>query len=133
MISSLFLTALISVESGGDPRAVSPDKRDVGVLQISPAVIKDVNRKFKTSYTLKDRYSVEMSKSICSLYLKMHCVHANLHKSGPATEEEMARIWNGGPKGMQKKCTEKYWLEKVYPTLQRLKQDELERATKRPR
>ena len=28
---------------------------------------------------------------------------------GAETDEQKARVWNGGPRGMSKKATERYW------------------------
>ena len=56
------MDAIIQVESGGDPKAVSGNS--VGAMQITPILVKDCNiilerRKSKKRYTMADRYSVE--------------------------------------------------------------------------
>jgi hypothetical protein len=40
----------------------------VGVLQIGPGVVKDVNERFKTNYTLKDRNDPQKSAEMFHLY-----------------------------------------------------------------
>ena len=57
----LFVNALIFVESRGDENAVG-SKNDVGVLQITPIYVEEVNRILgKNVYNLEDRYSKEKS------------------------------------------------------------------------
>jgi len=57
----LFVDALIFVESRGNENAVG-DKNDVGILQITPIYVKEVNRILgETVYYLEDRYDKEKS------------------------------------------------------------------------
>ena len=57
----LFVNALIFVESRGDENAVG-SKNDVGILQITPVYVEEVNRILgKTLYSLEDRYDKEKS------------------------------------------------------------------------
>ncbi len=56
------MDAIIQVESGGNPRAVSGNS--VGAMQITPILVKQCNiylqqQKSKKRYTLADRYNVE--------------------------------------------------------------------------
>ena len=85
------MDAIIQVESGGNPKAVSGNS--VGVMQITPILVKDCNiilqrQKSKKRYTLADRYSVEKSKEmfllIQSYYNPMNSI------------EKAIRAWNGG-------------------------------------
>ena len=69
-------------------------------------MVKEVNRILrlqKSSYifTLEDRWSKEKS-------IQMFNVVANYYHE-TSSYEKIARCWNGGPKGLQKKQTEKYW------------------------
>tara|TARA_B110000240_G_C13192155_1_gene322502 strand:- start:372 stop:605 length:234 start_codon:yes stop_codon:yes gene_type:complete len=71
-------------------------------------MVDDVNRilTINNSYqrfTYEDRWSRYMSVQMFDIYRK----HYNL-----TTSEEVARCWNGGPRGMQKELTAGYW-EKV--------------------
>lgn len=101
-MNALLLAALIAVESGGNAHAVGDGGRAVGVLQIHPVVVADVNRIAGTHYTLADRWSPVKSREICTLYLAHYC--------GPgASAEKMARCWNGGPRGHLKPATVGYW------------------------
>ena len=85
------MDAIIQVESEGNPKAVSGNS--VGVMQITPILVKDCNdilkrRKSKKQYSLADRYSVAKSKEMFLLIQS----HYN-----PANDIEKAiRLWNGG-------------------------------------
>jgi|TARA_Y100000289_G_scaffold18600_1_gene17849 hypothetical protein len=106
---SQLLAALIVVESSGDPKAIGDNGLAVGCLQITPAVIKDVNRVFDMDFTLDDRYEVHHSKNIANLYLAYWGSKYERNTGFQANAEVYARIWNGGPNGWNKKSTDKYW------------------------
>lgn len=98
--------ALIWVESRGKEDAYCKREDAVGVLQIRPIMVKEVNRILRligssNIYTLEDRWnrekSIEMFNVVASYY----------HET--SSYEKIARCWNGGPKGLQKKQTQKYW------------------------
>jgi len=114
------LEALIQVESRGNENAVG-DKHlilpSVGVLQIRPIMVREVNRilkklKVKKKYTLEDRYS--RKKSIEMFYIWQSFHHAN------DNNEVIARCWNGGSKGWKKNSTLYYW-NKVQKEINNLK------------
>lgn len=95
------LMAVMAVESNFDTMAYNEKENAVGVLQIRPIMVREVNRLLgEDKYTLKDRWnkskSIEMFNVIRS------------HLKG-ATDEEIARTWNGGWNGHKKKSTLKYW------------------------
>jgi len=98
--------ALIWVESRGNDSAFHRGENAVGCLQIRPIMVKEVNRVLDLQgsgniYTLEDRWS--RTKSI-----EMFNVIANYYHE-TSSYEKIARCWNGGPKGLQKKQTKKYW------------------------
>ena len=98
--------ALMWVESRCDTSAYCKREDAVGVLQIRPIMVKEVNRilRLKGStniYTLEDRWYKDKS-------IEMFNVVANYYHE-TSSYEKIARCWNGGPKGLQKKQTEKYW------------------------
>ena len=103
MISEILIATLIMVESGGNDFAVGDEGDAIGCLQIHKGVIADVNRVYGLTYRWPESaYSRENSVCICRLYLK-HYAPAG------ATDEQLARIWNGGPKGYKKRATLGYW------------------------
>ena len=101
IIQGSLIDAIIHVESRGDSMAYNAKEDAVGVLQIRPIMMREVNRLLKENkYTLDDRWS--KSKSI-----EMFNVIKD-HTTNP-TNERLARNWNGGWKGYKKKSTLKYW------------------------
>jgi hypothetical protein len=101
--SSDLIKAIIEVESSGSDKAFNKSENAVGCLQIRPIMVREVNRLLKRArelpkYTLKDRWDREKSIEIFKIFNK-----------GIKSLEEKARRWNGGPKGMVKSSTIKYW------------------------
>ncbi|CAK0753791.1 hypothetical protein CCP3SC1AL1_2030001 [Gammaproteobacteria bacterium] len=103
------ITALIQVESGGRQLAVGDHGQAVGVLQLHPIMVQDVNRIAGTRYTLADRYNPEKSKAMARLYFR--------HYGRTWTVEQACRHWNSGPGSTS--GTDIYW-QRVKA---RLKQD----------
>ena len=106
--------ALIHVESSGNDSAHCVSEDAVGCLQIRKTMIRDVNRILKhrgdtTKYKMKDRWNRIKSIEIFNIY----CEHYKL-----TSPEAKARCWNGGPRGLTKKATQKYW-DKVNKQLDR--------------
>ena len=104
------IQALIQVESSG----IEDIKGDlhlkggpsIGVLQIRPVMVREVNRilkilKVKKRFKLKDRYDREKSIEMFVIWRDFH------HPDGDF--ETIARNWNGGPKGIHKTTTIAYW------------------------
>lgn len=106
--------ALIQVESGGNDNAVG-DKhltdKAYGCLQIRKPCITDVNKIFGTNYTADQMLgNRQLSLWVFNKYMELY---ANVRKLGrPVTDEDRARIWNGGPTGYKRDSTIPYW-EKV--------------------
>ena len=103
------IVAMIQVESRGLDSAIGDThlgEPSVGVLQLRPIMVSEVNRilkkqKSEKRYKLKDRFSREKS-------IEMFMVWKNYyHPKGGF--EEIARTWNGGPSGHKIKRTEHYW------------------------
>ena len=105
--SEKLLGALIQVESSGNDKAIGDSGKAVGCLQIRKEVIKDVNRVYGTSYKMSDRTNRAKSKEICKKYISIYATTKRLGRN--VTNEDMARIWNGGPNGYKKNATKKYW------------------------
>tara|TARA_R100000664_G_C2717079_1_gene111811 strand:- start:131 stop:712 length:582 start_codon:yes stop_codon:yes gene_type:complete len=105
---SLLLSAIMMVESRNNDSAHAIGEDAVGVLQIRKCMVDDVNRilnrqKKELKFTYYDRWSRQKSIQMFEIY----CEHYGLE-----TAEEIARCWNGGPRGMDKEATSYYW-EKV--------------------
>ena len=95
-----FIPALIQVESEGNPRALGKNN-DRGILQITPILVKEVNRISGSTYTHDDAWDPEKSIEMFYIIARKYCPEQDF--------EKMARIWNGGPKGHTKECTIIYW------------------------
>jgi diadenosine tetraphosphatase ApaH/serine/threonine PP2A family protein phosphatase len=99
--------ALVRVESGGNPMAIGDGGKAYGPLQIRQEVLDDFNRWTGRSVTLRDCFSIRLSREICQAYLAHYATPARLGR--PVTDQDRARIWNGGPNGYKKTATLKYW------------------------
>lgn len=93
--------AICQVESGGNPDAHNPGEDARGIAQIRAIMVKDVNRIAGTSYRHDDAYDPEKAREMFDIY----CTHYHPH----GTAEQLARAWNGGPKGPSKPSTLGYW------------------------
>jgi soluble lytic murein transglycosylase-like protein len=107
MTSSILLAALILVESQGDPRAVGDRGEAHGLLQIHAAVIMDVNGVTGARYTQADAFDPSTAAAICTAYLAHYATARRLGR--PPTDEDRARIWNGGPNGWRDRRTLVFW------------------------
>jgi len=97
------IQSVIMVESSDNDSAHNLSEDAVGCLQIRPIMVREVNRLLKRRgnnrrYTLKDRWN--RVKSI-EMFLVFNKNVSNF--------EEQCRRWNGGPNGMNKPSTSKYW------------------------
>jgi len=99
------IDAIIFVESSGNDSAYRADEDAVGAFQIRQVMVDDINRILKRkgiskTYSYEDRWcrvkSTEMFNIFCSYY-------------GLETAEEIARCWNGGPRGINNPYTLGYW------------------------
>ena len=102
------IKALIDVESSNNDNAYRSGEDAAGCLQIRRTMVRDVNRilkrqKSQIRFNFEDRWDRQKSIEMFNIY----CNHYNL-----VTPEEKARCWNGGPRGLQKLSTKRYW-EKV--------------------
>ena len=86
------INAIAKVESGHNPKARNGIY--VGLLQISPACLRDCNSILKEKgdtlqFKLSDRYDPEKSKQMFILYQEKYNPNFDIEKA--------IRIWNGGP------------------------------------
>lgn len=97
------IEAIISVESEGNPNAVSGNS--CGAMQITPIMVKECNlilqrRNINKRFTLRDRFSIEKSKEMFLLFQSYHNPDNNVEKA--------IRSWNGGARYSVKR-TQRYY------------------------
>jgi hypothetical protein len=110
VIPAILLAALIQVESSGNPRAYNRAEDAVGILQIRRIFVDDLNRIYGPPfYTYEDRWDSDKSKEMARKYLRHYGTQRRLGRK--PTNEDFARIINGGPNGWKKQSTEKYWVK----------------------
>lgn len=85
-----------------------------GILQIRQPAMDDVYPGHRAQECLGN---VELSKDVCRKYIARYATKKLLGHE--PTDEDRARIWNGGPKGWKKESTRAYWA-KVQKALARL-------------
>lgn len=107
--TNIFLNALFIVESEKNDSAYCKQEEAVGVLQIRPIMVEEVNRILGyNKYKLSDRWSRGKSIEIFWIYTKFYMQHYNESK---ISFEKASRRWNGGPNGHNMKSTQRYWNE----------------------
>ena len=99
------LSAIMFVESNYNDSAYHKGEDAVGCLQIRKCMVNDVNRilrrqKSDLRFTYDDRWLRNKSIKMFDIYCKHY---------GLTTAEQIARCWNGGPRGMQNDMTAGYW------------------------
>jgi len=108
------LNAVMAVESNFDTMAYNEKENAAGVLQIRPIMVREVNRLLgEDKYTLKDRWSKAKSIEMFNVIRS--------HLKG-ATDEQIARTWNGGYNGKNIPQTMQYWIKVRKYTLNNIKQ-----------
>ena len=95
----LLLSALIQIESGGNDLAKGRHG-ELGALQIKPILVRDVNRIMGTSYAHQQVTNRATATFIANAYLS--------HYGKNLGDESLARLWQGGPKGLRKPSTRAY-------------------------
>ena len=95
----LLLSALIQIESGGNDHAKGRHG-ELGALQIKPIMVRDVNRIMGTSYAHAQVTNRAISIFIANSYLA--------HYGRNLSDESLARLWQGGPKGLRRSFTRAY-------------------------
>jgi len=103
------IQAMAFVESGGNPEIMGDlnlGAPSVGLLQIRPIMVREVNRILKNQglakrYKNSDRNDATDSINMFNIWADAY--HLN------SSYEKMARNWNGGPRGYKKSATVHYW------------------------
>ena len=108
-VSQNLLDAIQTVESNGKESAVGDNGKAVGAFQIHKIYVDDVNSFSSEKFTYEDRKNKEKSQKIVKLYLEHYGKSYEKKTGKKATNEILARIHNGGPKGYNKETTKNYW------------------------
>lgn len=93
--------AVCKIESNGNPYAWCIDingKPSVGIGQIQLSRVKEFNKEADKNYTHDDMFDPVKSREVFDHYA-----------SKSTYEQEIIRCWNGGPRGMAKESTVKYY------------------------
>lgn len=101
--------AIAWIESNFDPHALGTSE-DVGILQITPVMLDDVNRIVKTKggssqFSLEDRLCPEKS---CAMFYIYNAYYGHVEL------EQIARGWNAGPRYFNKGSLTDAYVEKFY-------------------
>jgi hypothetical protein len=113
VMKDVLYSSIVWVESKGNTNAKSRDG-SVGIIQIKPVMVKEVNRICKIKridkrFTLADRKDPSKSSEMFWIYQEFYNPDINRDSLSKKDMEIMARKWNGGPEGHRKKATNKYW------------------------
>ena len=100
-MNALLIAAIIAVESNGNDMAIGDNGKARGTLQIHKELVQDVNRFAGTHYEWSRMRNRTEAVSVFKLYSE--------HYSKNASDETVARRWNGGPNGHKKPATLGYW------------------------
>jgi len=100
LLFNLFLAVSV-VESGVNPDAIGDQGRAIGIVQIHKILVDDVNRIGHYNLLPEDRNKVGYSWLMFRVYMEHY-------GRGLDRQEDLARLWNGGPKGLNKPATIKY-------------------------
>lgn len=117
LVQTPFITCIINNESSdkqhpnGNDNAIG-DKglknQAYGPLQIRQPVVDDVNRVCGTRYTAQDALGNRpLSIWMFNEYMRIYATQKRLGR--PVTDQDRARIWNGGPNGWQSPATAAYY------------------------
>ena len=106
--SDVLLNAICEVESGCVSTAVGDNGKAIGAYQIWECYWKDAVE-FDSSIggVYEDCYDEKYAKKIVRAYMKRYATKKRIGRK--VTDEDRARIHNGGPNGYKIKATEGYW------------------------
>ena len=117
VVSEELLRAIAKVESNGDVNAVGDGGQSIGKYQIKRAYYQDaveydssLKGSGKQYESCKGPGSDEYSKRVIRAYMKRYATPERLGRT--PTNEDIARIHNGGPDAWKNESTKGYW-EKV--------------------
>ena len=100
------ITALMIVESSGNDQTIGDNGRALGPLQIHRGVVLDVNRITGSNYRHQDMTNRAAARAVCQAYLEHYVTEKRIGRK--PTIADFAKVWNSGPDGFKKTCSEKY-------------------------
>jgi len=103
------IQAMAFVESGGNPSVIGDldlGAPSVGLLQIRPIMVREVNRILKNQGL--DKRFKRCDRKYADKSIEMFNIWADAYHT-ESSYEKMARNWNGGPRGYKKTATVHYW------------------------
>ena len=101
------LTAIRTVESNNNPNAVGDSGNAIGVYQIWKVYWQDATEFNNIGGKYRDCFDPAYADRIVRAYMDRYATEKRLGR--PVTQEDIARIHNGGPNGWKKDSTNKYW------------------------
>ena len=101
------LTAIRTVESNNNPSAVGDNGNAIGVYQIWKSYWKDARQTSSIGGVYNDCFTPDYADRVVRAYMKRYATEKRLGRE--VTQEDIARIHNGGPNGYKKNATVKYW------------------------
>ena len=101
------LAAIRVVESNNNPDAVGDSGNAIGVYQIWEVYWKDATERSGLDGKYLDCYNASYADKVVRCYMDRYATEKRLGR--PVTQEDIARIHNGGPNGWKKDSTNKYW------------------------
>ena len=107
-VSDGFLHKLAYVESRCDPNAHNKGSGAYGIYQIRMPYLSDANEQLGTDYTLEDMFDEDLAAEVVRAYLSKWGARFAERHGRPPTDEELARIHNGGPRGAERNSTLEY-------------------------
>lgn len=108
LVTDAFLRRIAAVESGCDDGAVNAAEGAYGRYQIRAAYLADANDYLGTTYTLSEMHDPAKAAAVVRGYLMRYGARRERATGRPVTEEELARIHNGGPDGASRDATLPY-------------------------
>lgn len=106
MSLSAIIAVLVSIESSGNDLAIGDGGKARGPLQIHKSVVDDVNRISGRKFQWSRMTNRAEAQQVATIYLSHYASETRLgHKP---SAEEVARIWNGGPRGHKRSATDAY-------------------------
>ena len=107
--SDALLDAICMVESHGKARAYNAKTKAAGAFQITPGALAQVNKTYRTRFSVADCYDKHVGRNIARLYLTYLARQYERQTGNRPGQQELARFYNGGLGGWQGIGPGLYW------------------------